>query len=184
MIKADGSSVMTAAPEHVGMLTARDGQWKMESLQEIFAGAYEIDGEDSFSTTGDITARWTRVMEGQAPDGIDPDFLKIRAQVPPGSTPVGTVESQLIGLWQATPEGAASPTILVWRIPAAGFAALTEVVTASGQLSAENGKMTMNLDNGSTIATDYLLQGPDAFITTDESGRIRWQRRGTGVVPD
>jgi hypothetical protein len=183
VIEADGSWVMTSAPEHGGILSAQDGEWRMESLQESFAGTYEIEDEDSFSTSGAIEAEWTRVAEGDAPAGIDPDFLRIWTQAPPGSTPGGPVEPTMIGLWQATLEDAASPTILVWRIPPAGFAALTEIITLSGELSAENGKMELLPETGEPIAVTYRLQDPDAFLTTDEAGTIRWQRRGTGLAP-
>ena len=183
VIEADGSWVMTSAPEHGGILSAQDGEWRMESLQESFAGTYEIEDEESFSTSGGIEAQWTRVAEGDAPAGIDPDFLRVWTQSPPGTTPGGSVEPTMIGLWQATLEDAASPTILVWRIPPAGFAALTEIITLSGELSAENGRMELLPGTGEPIAVTYRLQGPDAFLTTDEAGTIRWQRRGTGLAP-
>lgn len=183
VIEADGSWVMTSAPEHGGILSAQDGQWRMESLQESFAGTYEIEDEDSFSTSGAIEAEWTRVADGDAPAGIDPDFLRIWTQAPPGNTPAGPVEPTMIGLWQATLEGAASPTILVWRIPPAGFAALSEIITLSGELSAENGEMELLPETGEPIAVTYRLQGLDAFLTADEAGTIRWQRRGTGLAP-
>lgn len=184
VIEADGSWVMTSAPEHGGILTAQEGEWRMESIQESFAGTYEIEDEDSFSTSGAIEAEWTRVAEGDAPAGIDPDFLRVWTQAPPGNTPEGQVEPTMIGLWQATLEGAASSTILVWRIPPAGFAALTEIITLAGELSAENGEMELLPETGEPIAVTYRVQGPDAFVTTDQTGTIRWQRRGTGLAPE
>ncbi len=183
VIEADGNWTMTMAPEHAGFLTAQDGQWRMDSPREGFAGTYEIAGADRLSTSGDVAADWTRVPDGEEPPGVDPDFLGIWTQIPLGGMAHGPLDPAVIGLWRATLDGPERPSVLVWRIGAAGYSVLTEIITVSGDLSAENGEMKFIPADGEPIALTYQFQGRDAFVTTDDTGTIRWQRRGTGLVP-
>jgi hypothetical protein len=166
------------------MLTAENGSWRMESQQQSLGGEYEIADEGGFTTTGDVTAEWSRVADGEDPEGIDPDFLGIWTQVPLGGMAQGPLDPALVGLWQATLDGPRTPSIVVWRIGPAGWSTLTEVVSMTGELSAENGKMEMRFGDEPPLAVTYQFQGRDAFLTTDASGTIRWQRRGTGLAPN
>jgi hypothetical protein len=184
VIAEDGSWSLTMAPEYLGMLTAENGNWRMESQQENFGGGYEIDDADSFTTSGDVAAEWTRVADGEEPEGIDPDFLGIWTRIPLGGMAQGPLDPALVGLWQATLDGPRMPTILVWHIGPAGWSTLTEVISVTGELSAENGQMEMRLGDEPPLNVTYQFQGRDAFLTNDPSGAIRWQRRGTGLAPN
>jgi hypothetical protein len=76
-----------------------------------------------------------------------------------------------------------APTAYVWRINDEGYAVLTVVSTLEGELSAEDGLLELSPDEGDGFTASYKVLSPDAFETTDETGSIRWGRRGTGILP-
>ncbi|MGH6883970.1 MAG: hypothetical protein ACREFM_23825, partial [Hypericibacter sp.] len=71
--------------------------------------------------------------------------------------------------------------ILVWRISPDGDSVLTPVVTIKGDLGADAGDLEISPDHGDNFKSSYKFQGPDSFITSDEAGSYRWQRKGTGL---
>ncbi|MGD9742536.1 MAG: hypothetical protein AB7V53_07825 [Dongiaceae bacterium] len=183
IIEPDGHWVMTLAPEYSGYIATQDGAWRVESQQASLSGDYDIDDEDSFETSGDIEAAWSRIPEGDMPKGIDPIFFGIWSSVPlSGNAPVGPLDPALVGYWQADGD----PDIeerLVWRISDSGYAVLTAVSRLEGEITVEEGRFALEPEAGDGVRGTYRLMGPDAFETTDNHGTIRWQRRGTGIVP-
>jgi len=183
VIEPNGRWVMTLAPEYSGYIAAQDGAWRVESPQAVLSGDYDIDDADSFETSGDIEAAWRRIAEGEMPTGIDPIFFGIWSSVPlSGNAPVGPLDPALVGYWQADGD----PDIeerLVWRISDSGYAVLTAVSRLEGEITVEEGRFELEPEDGDSVEGTYRLMGPDAFETTDGLGTIRWQRRGTGIVP-
>ncbi len=119
------------------------------------------------------------------PDGVDPALLGIWSGVGlTGNTQQAPLDPGLVGYWQATGELDGRPAIFVWRIGDAGYAVLTVISTLEGDLTAENGELSVEPGDGENFAATYKLLAPDMFETTDGTGTIRWQRRGTGIVPD
>ena len=184
-IEASGRWRMTSAPEHSGFLAAEGGRWQVDSPQETFGGAYEIGNADHFSTSGDVAAKFARINEGQMPEGVDPALLGIWSGIGlGGNTQQAPLDPGLVGYWRATGELDGRPAIFVWRIGDAGYAVLTVISTLEGELTAENGELSVEPGDGESFAATYKLLAPDIFETTDGTGTIRWQRRGTGIVPD
>jgi hypothetical protein len=134
IIEADGSWTMTMAPEHAGVPTAQDGQWRVDSPQDHFAGNYRADGADGLLTQGDVAAEWSRVPDGTQPRGVDSVFLGIWNHIPLSGMAHGPIDPVMVGLWRAESEKDGNRTIMVWRIPPDGYAVLTPVVTMKGKL--------------------------------------------------
>lgn len=184
-IEDSGHWRMTSAPEHSGFLAAQGGRWQVQSPQETFGGKYEIEDADHFSTTGDLEAEFERIPDGAMPEDVDPVLLGIWSNVGlTGNAPQGPLEAGLVGYWQAKGEKDGGPVVYVWRIGDGGYAVLTVVSTLEGELEADNGSLSVSPDEGDRFAASYKLLTRDIFETTDESGSIRWQRRGTGIIPD
>lgn len=181
IIKKNGDWVMTMAPEHSGSLTAQDGQWQVDSPQEHFSGNYKTNGKDGLVTQGDVAAEWVRVPDGARPDGVDPVFLGIWSAIPLVGMAHGAIDPAMVGMWRAEPDSDAGHTILVWRISPDGNSVLTPVVTIEGDLEADAGDLEISPNPGDNFKSSYKFQGPDSFITSDEAGSYRWQRKGTGL---
>jgi hypothetical protein len=181
IIEADGSWTMTMAPEHAGVPTAQDGQWRVDSPQDHFAGNYRADGADGLLTQGDVAAEWSRVPDGTQPRGVDSVFLGIWNHIPLSGMAHGPIDPVMVGLWRAESEKDGNRTIMVWRIPPDGYAVLTPVVTMKGKLEADAGLLKISPRHGEDFESSYRMQGPDSFTTTDESSSYRWQRKGTGL---
>jgi hypothetical protein len=183
-IDASGHWSMTAAPEHSGFLAAQGGRWRVESPQESFGGSYAIEDQDHFRANGDVEAEFTRIPDGAMPDGVDPALLGIWSGIAlTGNAPQGPLDPGLVGYWQAHGEQNGLPAIFVWRIGSAGYAVLTVVSTLEGELTAENGELSVEPNGGESFASTYRVLAADIFETTDGTGTVRWQRRGTGIAP-
>lgn len=182
VIEPDGRWTMTAAPEYGGMLVAENGRWLMDSPQESFSGSYDIGGADGFSTSGNVSADWSRVPDSRLPDGVDSAFLGIWSQIPLGGMARGPLDPALTGLWQARLDGD-RPSILVWRISEDGYAVLTEITTFEGRLTASAGKLEIEPAGSDAFEATYKVQSRDSFTTSDNAGSLQWQRRGTGLAP-
>lgn len=184
-IDEDGRWRMTSAPEISGFLAAKDGVFRVESPRESWGGDYEIEDQDHFSTSGDLEAEFTRIPDGAMPKGIDPSLLGIWSGIGlTGNAPIGPIEAVLVGYWEAAGEQDGLPVTYIWRINDQGYAILTIVSTMEGELTAEEGVLEVAPDEGDSFTATYKVLSPDAFETSDETGPIRWGRRGTGIVPD
>jgi hypothetical protein len=181
VIEKDGHWAMTMAPEHAGMIAAQGGHWEVDSPQEHFAGSYKANGKNRLTTEGDVAAEWIRIPDGARPEGVDSVFLGIWSQIPLGGMAHGPIDPAMVGLWRAEVESDGAKTIMVWRIPPDGYAVLTPIVTVEGELEADEGTLKIEPNQGDGFQSSYKFQGSDAFVTTDESGSFRWQRKGTGL---
>jgi len=181
IIEKNGRWTITTAPEHAGMIAAQGGHWEVDSPQEHFGGSYEAHGKDRLTTEGDVAAEWVRIPNGARPEGVDSVFLGIWSQIPLSGMEHGPIDPAMIGLWRAETENNGAKTIMVWRIPPDGYAVLTPIVTVEGELEADAGTLKVEPDQGDRFQSSYKFQGPDAFVTSDESGSLRWQRKGTGL---
>lgn len=184
-IDEDGRWRMTSAPELSGYLAAQDGVFRVESPRESWGGRYEIEDQDHISTSGDLAAEFTRIPDGAMPEGVDPALLGIWSGIGlTGNAPIGPIEATLVGYWQAKAEQDGAPVTYIWRINDQGYAVLTVVSTLEGELTAEGGVLEVSPDEGDGFTASYKVLSPDAFETSDETGSIRWGRRGTGIIPD
>lgn len=135
---------MLSAPQWAGFITADRGTWRLEKPRSTIQGSYKAQGEDVFSTTGEIKAEWARIPAKTRAARVDYDLLQpmlTSAGVGAGATQRAPVDPALIGIWegQGTKDGV--PVELVWMIFPNGASGIVWVMTQEGRLETQQERL-------------------------------------------
>ena len=94
------------------------------------------------------------------PEGVDPALLGIWSSIGlSGNAQPAPLDPGLVGYWQAKGELNGRPAIFVWRIGDAGYAVLTVISTLDGELTAENGELSVEPGDGEELRRDLQAAG-------------------------
>ena len=117
-LASSGEWSLTAAVVTPGILTAEKGRWQVDSFQDILHGTYQINGKESFNTTGILTVKWDKIPKGQGPSRFDRTLYKALTgslqKIPVKR--MRPVDPALLGTWESSARYVDRREEFVWSV--------------------------------------------------------------------
>ena len=174
-----GEWTMTTAVVSPGTLVADRGRWQVESFQDILHGTYQLNGKDTFATTGILSINWERLAKNQSPARFDrilfqalngmPHKIAVK-RLPP-------VDPALVGSWQGSARFVDHLEEFVWTITAGNLSEFYRATLHSGRLEQDGDQFRLAVPQGKSPALAIRVLAQDKMELTDQSGAVsQWGR--------
>jgi hypothetical protein len=171
---------LTAAVVTPGMLTADKGRWQVESFQDILHGTYQLNGKESFNTTGILTMKWDKIPKSQDPSRFDRSLYKALT-ASPNKIPVKRlppVEPALLGTWEGSARYVDRREEFVWSISSNNLSQFYRALSWSGEVEREGDRYDLVTVPAKTIPFHMKQINQDALELTDSEGQAsQWSRK-------
>jgi hypothetical protein len=184
-LSSSGEWSLTAGVVTPGILTADKGRWQVESFQDILHGTYQINGKESFSTTGILTVKWDRIPKGQDPSRFDRTLYKALTGSP-YKMPVkrlSPVEPALLGTWEASARYVDHREEFVWSVASNNLSEFYRAMSWNGEVERDGDRYDLVAMPAKTIPFHMKQINPDILELTDSEGQAsQWSRKDTALA--
>jgi hypothetical protein len=174
-----GDWTMTTAVVSPGTMVAERGQWQVESYQEILHGTYQLNGKESFSTTGILSINWDRLAKSQPPSRFDRTLFQALSGMPQkvAVKRLPAVDPALVGSWEGSAKFVDHQEEFVWTITPGNVSQFYRATMQSGRLEQDGDTFKLVTQQGKSPAPAIRILESDKMELTDSSGTVsQWTR--------
>lgn len=179
-LTSSGGWSMTAAIVTPGVLLAEKGRWQVESFQDILHGTYQLNGKDSFFTTGILSVKWDKFSKSQGPSRFDRTLYKALSGVPHKISikRLRPVEPALLGMWEASARYVDRQEEFVWSIASNNLSEFYRAILWSGDIERDGDRFQLVTMPGKTVPFRVKVINQDMLELTDSEGMTsQWGRK-------
>jgi hypothetical protein len=174
-----GDWTMTTAVLLPGTVMADRGHWQVESYQEILHGTYQVNGKESFSTTGILSINWDRLAKNQLPSRFDKTLFQALSGMP-HKVPVKrlpAVDASLLGTWEGAAKFVDHQEEFVWTLKPGNLSDFYRATLQSGRLEQDGDTFTLVVPQSKQPPLAIRMPEPDTMELVDSSGAAsQWTR--------
>lgn len=175
-----GGWSLTAAVVTPGILLADKGRWQVESFQDILHGTYQLNGKESFATTGILSVKWDKVSKGRGPSRFDRTLYKALTGVPHkvAVKRLPAVEPALLGVWEASARYLDREEELVWSIGSSNMSEFYRAVLWSGETQRDGDRVRLVTMPDKAAPFHLKLLNQDSLeLTNSDEMTSQWGRK-------
>jgi hypothetical protein len=179
-LASSGEWSLTAALVTPGMLTAEKGRWQVEFFSDILHGTYQLNGKETFNTTGTLTVKWDRIPKSQDPSRFDRRLYKALTRSPQ-KMPVKrlrAVDPALLGTWEASARYVDHQEEFVWSISSNNLSEFYRAMAWSGEVERDGDRYDLVTLPAKTTPFRMQQINQDTLELTDTEGQgSQWGRK-------
>lgn len=180
VLTPSGHWALTAGTVMPGILFAEKGHWRMDSLQDLLHGTYQVTGSDTFSTTGILSLRWGKISKDHGPIRFDPTLYRSLTGVPHKVTVrrLPPVEPALLGMWEGSAKYLNRREDFVWLITSNNVSEFYKAVRWSGVMQRDGDRFRLaTMPAGATSFHLKTIKGDTLELTTADGSTSHWGRK-------
>ena len=172
-----------------GVVNAESGLWSLERAHTFrglgWKGTYRRLNATSFSSTGSIQAKWSKLLTDQIPKHVPAELWKLRHEAT--SVPVfqlKSVDTDLIGQWEGSGTYAGGPATFVWSIQPTAATDLLIIETLRGTIESKDGLSQLKPAQKHQARVSIVALHDGGFTTNDGKVSLHWNRHPAPLPED
>lgn len=167
-----------------GVLDTGNGTWSFERSgarkEKSWQGTYQMKQEEGFSTTGSVTAQWTKIQPGQTPSRVPIELWQMRREEHEVRvSQLKSVDPTLVGLWEGTGTYKGGKADFVWWIKKSAATDVLIMESSKGMLRVKAGILRLVPAKGNRRGMAIVALQDKSFTTSDGKVTIRWNQTST-----